>query len=188
MKPWPHTKLSLSSLLIGYLVISLLTLVIYWADGALGLVDWALSTIVILFALAKSIGFVWANIRKIHQVTVEHTPFHRYLVFLVVSLSLVIYSFALDTYLIHSLVPGSYHGISASLTQAELLFECYYYSFLNLTIYGVVEIVPKTISAKLILIFQEALMFLTLIYILSDFISLRDSIRESLRKDTGSNL
>jgi len=164
----------------AYVALTLLTLLLVWLDGALSLSDLVLSVVVVVLALAKSVGFVWANLRKIQQVTLEHSPFHHYLVFLVLTLSLVIYSFALDSYLLQRLVPGSYAGFSAAFTEAELLFECYYFSFLNLTIYGVVEIIPKSIPAKLLLIFQEALVFLTLVYILSDFISLRDSIRQVL--------
>jgi hypothetical protein len=119
----------------------------------------------------------------VHQVTSEHLPFHRYLAFLVLSLSLLIFSFGLDTYLLQRLVPGSYAGFNPRFGEIELLFESYYFSFLNLTIYGVVEIIPKSIAAKTLLIFEEALVFLTLVYVLSDFVSLRDSIRSTYRDE-----
>lgn len=167
----------------GYVGSAALAVAVYWLATGLALPPLAVELLVVLLALGKSVVVVWANLTRVHQVTVEHLPFHRYLAFLVLSLSLLIFSFGLDTYLLQRLVPGSYAGFNPRFTELELLFESYYFSFLNLTIYGVVEIIPKSIAAKTLLIFEEALVFLTLVYVLSDFVSLRDSIRSSYRDE-----
>ncbi len=179
LPPAMQLRLGTRPILWGYLAAAVVAGLTYWLDGAMGWSDLTAAIVIVLLALAKSVLVVWANLIRVHQVTAEHLPFHRYLAFLVLSLSLLIFSFGLDTYLLHRLVPGSYAGFAPQLSELELLFESYYFSFLNLTIYGVVEIVPKTVAAKLLLIFEEALVFLTLVYVLSDFVSLRDSIRSS---------
>mgnify|MGYP002778382240 CR=1 FL=1 len=53
----------------------------------------------------------------------------------------------------------------------------FYFSVLNFSFFGYGDITPQTIPAKLATLTEIVLAFLTVIFILSDFISLKDSLR-----------
>jgi hypothetical protein len=89
----------------------------------------------------------------------------------------VITSFALDFHLLELLSQDSFEVISPKLSGAALVFEFFYYSALNFMFFGYGDITPQTIPAKLLTIAEISLAFVTVIFLLSDFISLKESLR-----------
>lgn len=58
------------------------------------------------------------------------------------------------------------------------MFEFGYFSVLNFSFFGYGDITPATIPAKIIVLTEIVLAFLTVIFILSDFISLKESLQK----------
>ena len=56
------------------------------------------------------------------------------------------------------------------------MFEFFYYSALNFMFFGYGDITPQTVPAKLLTLTEITLAFVTVIFLLSDFISLKESI------------
>jgi hypothetical protein len=63
------------------------------------------------------------------------------------------------------------------MTPAGVFFDCFFYSVLNFSFFGFGEILPQTIPAKIVTLLEVILAFFTVIFLLSDFISLKDSLR-----------
>jgi hypothetical protein len=56
------------------------------------------------------------------------------------------------------------------------VFEFSYYSTLNFTFFGYGDVTPQTVPAKFITMTEILLAFITVIFLLSDFISLKESL------------
>ncbi|MBY0426305.1 MAG: hypothetical protein K2Q22_11760, partial [Cytophagales bacterium] len=65
----------------------------------------------------------------------------------------------------------------------ELLFKFFYFSLLIFANIGIVKIVPESMLAETLVIFETILSFVTIIFILSDFLSLKESLNRLMEKD-----
>ena len=92
-------------------------------------------------------------------------------------MSQMILSFAFDFHLLHSLNVIAFAGVAKDVGQAEVLFDFFYLSTLNFSFFGYSEIMPQTVPAKIVNLTEIVMAFVTVIFLLSDFISLKDSIR-----------
>jgi Ion channel len=88
----------------------------------------------------------------------------------------VVLSFALDFYTLLKVDIACFNGIDPKFSDPELLFECFYFSALNFSYFGYGDITPANIPAKLVTLTGILLGFMTVIFILSDFITLKESI------------
>ena len=97
----------------------------------------------------------------------------------------IVSSFALDFYLLLKVDITCFNGIDAKFSEAELLFECFYLSALNFSYFGYGDVTPANIPAKLVTLTGILLGFMTVIFILSDFVTLKESISamDSQKKD-----
>lgn len=135
--------------------------------------------LVVLVALAKTSFWVRFAIRRIIDVAARDIPFHQFLVFMVINVLMVTFSFGVDFFCLIWVAPESFTGIPADFGVGLRLFECYYFSVLNFTNFGYGEILPRTIPGKLLVMVEDLLSFFTIILILSDFVSLKESIQSS---------
>lgn len=136
--------------------------------------------IVLLAAWGKSIFFGVENLQELWHATRRNVPYYRFMLIMLVNMSQMVTSFALDYHCLQSLNAESFGSISSEFTSGELLFECFYFSVLNFTFFGYGDITPQTIPAKLLTMTEVILAFVTVIFLLSDFISLKESL---IRKD-----
>jgi hypothetical protein len=132
---------------------------------------------VLVLATAKMLFFGIENIRQLQHASEKNIPYHKFLLLMLMNVWQVITSFGLDYHLLHSLNDGSFGGINAQFAGASLVFEFFYYSALNFMFFGYGDITPQTIPAKLLTLGEITLAFVTVIFLLSDFISLKESIR-----------
>jgi hypothetical protein len=102
---------------------------------------------------------------------------------MLVNMFQIILSFGLDYYCLLSVDPRSF-SVDEALTGPKLVFECVYFSTLNFTFFGYGDITPQTVAAKLLAMTEITLAFLTVIFLLSDFISLKESLQ---RRETDPN-
>lgn len=133
--------------------------------------------LIFLFCLTKVLYVVIRCFRRI--VTIAHTdmPYHRFLLFVAANVSLLVFSFSLDYYAIFSYDPTSFIGLEDTNNVVEEYFKLFYLSLLLFTNMGVANVVPVKIPAEILVMFEAIVSFVTLIFILSDYITLRDSLK-----------
>lgn len=137
------------------------------------------AVLVTILAFVKTVYFVRSSYDKILEVTIHNIAYHRFLLFIVVNISMVVVSFAVDFFCILQVNDKSFVGFVPQATLAEMAFDCFYFSALNFSVFGFGEILPRTIPAKMLVLMEVVISFLTIIFILSDFISLKESIQRA---------
>jgi hypothetical protein len=160
------------------LVILLLTAAVHaaWTAGLIG--PQGVCLVVVAIALAKTAYFLVENLQHILLATSHEMPYHRFLGLMGVNMAQITLSFAVDFWLLESAEAGSFTGFDpAAMTPAGVFFDCLFYSVLNFSFFGFGEILPRTIPAKLVTLLEVVLAFFTVIFLLSDFISLKNSLR-----------
>ncbi len=138
--------------------------------------------VVVGLALAKTAWFILEDSRQVIRATAQNLPYHRFLALMAVNMSQITLSFALDFYCLQRANPSSFASLDVTLPRLELGFNCVYFSVLNFSFFGYGDITPQTIPAKLVNLTEITLAFLTVIFILSDFISLKESLRGRRRR------
>jgi hypothetical protein len=136
-----------------------------------------LIAVVIATMLAKTVFFGIENIGQLRRAANLNTPYHQYLLLMLMNVWQVITSFALDFHLLDRINSASFAVINPELAGAELLFEFFYFSGLNFMFFGYGDVTPQTVPAKLMTLTEISLAFITVIFLLSDFISLKESLR-----------
>ncbi|MFM7208161.1 MAG: ion channel [Planctomycetaceae bacterium] len=140
------------------------------------------SLVVVVLALAKTAYFLLENLQHILLATSHEIPYHRFLALMGVNMTQITLSFALDYWVLESADRGSFSGFAAEPGPGMVFFDCFFYSVLNFSFFGFGDIMPQTIPAKVVTLMEVVLAFFTVIFLLSDFISLKDSLRrERLR-------
>lgn len=139
----------------------------------------AVPWLVVGLALLKTAFFFAENLQHILLATAHEIPYHRFLGLMGVNMAQITMSFALDFFLIEAAEEQSLGGFAAGLCEPQILFDCFFYSVLNFTFFGFGDITPQSIPAKLVTLMEVTLAFFTVIFLLSDFISLKDSLRRN---------
>lgn len=148
----------------------------YCFDSGL-LVGFALPLIIVV-SLAKTLFFGGENIRQLFEATRCNLPYHKFMMLMLVNMAQIILSFGLDFHCLHQVNAASFGLDLSASTRFEAVFEFVYYSTLNFTFFGYGDVTPQTIPAKFITITEIVLAFVTVIFLLSDFISLKESLRK----------
>lgn len=138
--------------------------------------------LVVAWALAKTVFFFVENLQHILLATSHNIPYHRFLGLMGVNMAQITLSFALDYWCLETAEHASFSGFQETWNQAEILFECFFFSVLNFSFFGFGDVTPQTIPAKLVTMMEVILAFFTVIFLLSDFISLKDSIRAEKKR------
>jgi hypothetical protein len=156
--------------------IILLCLLVLYVDSIEFFDNWVTKVSVISITIFKSLFFVFQNFKKIQENNQEIDFYYKYLIFLGLNIIMVIISFAVDFFVLYEVSKESFIGIPLNYTLAEKGFEFIYFSILNMTNFGFGQVTPATITAKTITSMEVILSFVAIIFVLSDFMSLRDSI------------
>ena len=146
-----------------------------WSSGVLG--SRGVCLLVATIALAKAAYFLLENLQHILLATAHEIPYHRFLGLMGVNMAQITLSFALDFWLLELADPGSFSGFTADMNAGAVFFDCCFYSVLNFSFFGFGDILPQTPPAKIVTLLEVILAFFTVIFLLSDFISLKDSLR-----------
>ncbi len=136
-----------------------------------------LIAIVILLAWAKTAFFGLENLQQLLGASRDNLAYHRFMMLMLINMSQITLSFGLDFHCLQTIDLGSFSSIDPTETLPEQIFDFTYFSILNFTFFGYGDITPQTIPAKLLTITEIVLAFVTVIFLLSDFISLKESIR-----------
>ena len=133
----------------------------------------AVCLLVVALALAKTACFLAENLQHILLATAQEIPYHRFLALMGVNMTQITLSFALDFWVLEWAEQGSFSGFEGTAGLATVFFDC----VLNFSFFGFGDIMPQTIPAKIVTLLEVVLAFFTVIFLLSDFISLKDSLR-----------
>jgi len=138
--------------------------------------------IICVVSLLKSIGYGVYLRRMVVDVIVSAERFHSFLAKLVGLMFVAIASYGADFFTVYAYDPASLSALSPSAPVLETLFNCWYFSVLNFSFFGVADIIPSTIGSRFLLALEALASFLTLVFILSDFGALRESVRRANMK------
>lgn len=132
--------------------------------------------LIVAICWMKTVFFVVEEMIQLRDATRMNLAYHRFMWLMLVNMFQIILSFGLDYYCLLQ-VNGQSFSVNPELYGSELIFECVYFSTLNFTFFGYGDITPQTVPAKLMAMTEISLAFLTVIFLLSDFISMKESLR-----------
>ena len=135
-----------------------------------------LAALIVAVAWAKTAFFGIENIRQLWRASAENMAYYKFLLLMLVNMWQIVVAFSLDFHLLYRLAVDSFAGVNPMLVDGALLFEFFYFSSLNFMFFGYGDVTPQSIPAKLLTLTEISLAFVTVIFLLSDFISLKESI------------
>lgn len=138
---------------------------------------WA-SLLVILGCWVKSVFFGTENMNQLYDAARSDLSHHRFLLLMAINMIQMILSFAFDFHLLYTIDRHSFLGIDSQAPFGVALFDFFYLSTLNFSFFGYSEILPQTVVAKIVNLTEIVLAFVTVIFLLSDFVSLKESLRK----------
>ena len=173
---------------IGRNVVEYLAIIIWWLvllalHRTATLSPGVLTVLVVAGCWVKTGLFGAENMRQLFDAARRNLAHHRFLLLMGVNMSQMILAFALDFQLLHSLDAGSFTGVAPGAGLGEALFDFVYLSTLNFSFFGYSDILPQTVPARLVNLTEILLAFFTVIFMLSDFISLKESLRAGDDRD-----
>jgi hypothetical protein len=153
-------------------------LLLLWANRILGPAYRTplLSALVVLAGL-KTVYYFWETLGYLVDASARDVPYHQFLVLMAFNMAEVTASYAVDYFCLHRIDPESFSGIDPTLNGPLLLFECLYFSVLNFSFFGYGDITPMHVPAKIVLLMEVIAAFSTVIFLLSDFISIKESMQ-----------
>lgn len=135
-----------------------------------------LAVVVAGWSAIKTAYYFTETLRHLHEAIAEDLPYHRFLVIVAYNMAQITLSFAIDFYCLFWIDPESL-SIANDMRGFELMFECFYFSVLNFSFFGYGDITPHHVSSKFVMLLEVVTAFSTVIFLLSDFISMKESIR-----------
>ncbi len=162
---------------VEYAAILVWWLFVLWFVAA-GQIGVGLLTIVVMVGCwMKTALFGAENLKQLYEAAQCNLAHHRFLILMGINMSQMIMSFAFDFHLLYCIDNSCFTGVAKGVHPMEALFDFFYLSTLNFSFFGYSDILPQTVPAKIVDLTEIVLAFVTVIFLLSDFISLKDSIR-----------
>jgi len=161
---------------IKYIVIILFGLLAFYLDE-LEIINPRVNTVFIVsISLSKMFFFVQQSLRKIFQVINKNVAYFRFLLFMTMNIMIIIVSFGVDFFCLNQVDSSHFSGLPQDASQLRLIFEFVYLSMLGFNNLGFYDVIPVSVAAKSLVMIEIMIYYFSIILILSDFVSLRDSI------------
>jgi hypothetical protein len=132
---------------------------------------------VAVWAAIKTFYYFAENLRHLQDATNTDLAYHKFVVLLAYNMAQITTSYAIDFYCLVAIDRESLSGIAPDLAGAELMFECFYFSVLNFSFFGYGDITPAHVPGKVVMLLEVVTAFSTVIFLLSDFVSMKESMR-----------
>jgi hypothetical protein len=129
-------------------------------------------------ALFKTAFFFVQCIIKIFEASDQEVSYHHFLIFMGINIFLIIISFTIDFVCLYEVEPGSFAGFPSNLSFFNSCFELFYLSVLGFNNLGFYDVVPMGKASKLLVMTEIFAYIASIIFILSDFMSLKESLLE----------
>jgi len=136
-----------------------------------------LLALVAAWAACKTAYYFSETLRHLLDATSSNLPYHRFLLVVGYNMAQITLSFAIDFFCLQRIDPSSLSGIDGPLQGFSLLFECFYFSVLNFSFFGYGDITPAHVPGKIVMLLEVVTAFSTVIFLLSDFVSIREEMR-----------
>lgn len=136
-----------------------------------------LAAAVAVWAAAKTLYYFGETLRHLLDATATDLAYHRFLILVAYNMAQITLSYAIDFFCLYSIDPRHLNGIDPELSGPALFFECFYFSVLNFSFFGYGDITPAHIPGKIVMVLQVVTAFATVIFLLSDFVSMKESMR-----------
>ena len=136
-----------------------------------------LLVITAVWAGLKTLYYFAENLRHLTDATTTDLAYHKFVILLAYNMAQITISYAIDFYCLVQIDSESLNGVDPQLAGAELMFECFYFSVLNFSFFGYGDITPAHIPAKVVMLLEVTTAFSTVIFLLSDFVSMKESMR-----------
>ncbi|MDX2190821.1 MAG: ion transporter [Bacteroidota bacterium] len=150
--------------------------VIFYIDDKEFLEIYYTKWLIIGLATFKTVFFFVQSIKKIFETSDKEVSYHHFLIFMGINIVLIIISFTIDFICLHQVDAHAFMGISANSSFFDICFEMLYFSVLGFNNLGFYDVIPMGKAAK-ILVMEEIFAYIcTIIFILSDFMSLKESL------------
>ena len=133
--------------------------------------------VVAAWSVCKTIYYFSETLRHLLDATARNLPYHRFLLVVGSNMAQITLSYAIDFYCLYCIDSSSLSGIEAGLHGFELFFECFYFSVLNFSFFGYGDITPAHVPGKIVMLLEVVTAFSTVIFLLSDFVSIREDMR-----------
>ena len=137
-----------------------------------------LSWLVAAWAGCKTLYYFTETLRHLIDATATDLAYHRFLVLIAYNMAQITLSYGIDFYCLYWIDPANISGIDESLSGAALMFECFYFSVLNFSFFGYGDIIPARVPGKIVMLLEVVTAFSTVIFLLSDFVSMKESMRK----------
>jgi hypothetical protein len=137
-----------------------------------------LAAAVAVWATAKTLYYFAETLRHLLDATATDLAYHRFLVLIAYNMAQITLSYAMDFYCLYQIDPRNLSGIDPTIGGAALLFECFYFSVLNFSFFGYGDIIPASVPGKIVMLLEVVTAFSTVIFLLSDFVSMKESMRK----------
>lgn len=171
--------MKIKEIFIKSIVIIFLGWLIIYLDKAFFTKPLYAEAIIPLVAFLKIVFFVYQSYRIVIDVIEHNVLYHKFLGITTLNIFFIVCSFSVDYFCIYEVNPLSFEGINPKFTTGEIIFECFYFSVLNYTNFGYGAIIPLTVATKSLVIMEDLVSFMTILYVLTDFVTLKQSIEES---------
>jgi hypothetical protein len=135
-----------------------------------------LAAVVALWATGKTTYYFAETLRHLLEAIARDLPYHRFLMIVAYNMAQITLSYAIDFYCLFWIDPESL-SIDNNLSGLELMFECFYFSVLNFSFFGYGDITPHHVAAKIVMLLEVVTAFSTVIFLLSDFVSIKEAMR-----------
>jgi hypothetical protein len=136
-----------------------------------------MTALVLAGCVAKSVLFGAENMQQLRIAAQMNLAHHRFLLMMAINMSQMVLAFTFDFHLLHLINAKSFTGIAPGAGLAEMLFDFFYLSTLNFSFFGYSDVLPQTVPSRIVNLTEIVLAFFTVIFMLSDFISLKESLR-----------
>ena len=135
-----------------------------------------LAVLVALWSAAKTAYYFAETLRHLLEATARDLAYHRFLLIVAYNMAQITLSFAIDFYCLFWIDPDSL-SIDNNMRGLELMFECFYFSVLNFSFFGYGDITPHHVASKFVMLLEVVTAFSTVIFLLSDFVSIKEAMR-----------
>ncbi len=175
-KPHPVTTFREAIELVAIIIFAI---AILWSHAFLGSGYRSLLIgLVVVGAFTKTSYYFAESLWHLVKASALDLAYHRFLLLMAYNMAEVTLSFALDFFVLQRLNPGSLSGMENDTSMPLLLFDCFYFSVLNFSFFGYGDITPMTVPAKIVMLLEVITAFTTVIFLISDFVSMKESMRK----------
>ena len=169
--------------IIKYLLVILLALIVFMVNASEHVNPQFNLICVLVFAAFKSIMFMFQSLQKVIDVSKNDTPYYQFLIFLSLNITLIILSFAVDYYCLYRAQPDCFVGVQHTKSSIYIFIDFTFLSIMAFTNFGYGNLVATGMLAKFVLTMELLISYAFIIFILSDFISLKESLAQRKRNN-----